>query len=209
MPQRPDVLCAGGCGKLLWRGRGSRPPGEATCRACRKVKSVPYQHQPDWVPKRQGLRKICSVCGTSFRTKTGRRTCSEQCLADGLCGLCVDCGTPTQRHPARGQRLCVACRDARRRARWRRKNAVRRGSEPVGRRLSIEELGERDGWRCHLCRKRVNPRWRAPDPRSATFDHLIPVSDGGNDSPENLRLAHWHCNSSRGAGGVVQLLLVG
>jgi 5-methylcytosine-specific restriction endonuclease McrA len=44
---------------------------------------------------------------------------------------------------------------------------------------------------------------------SATFDHLIPVSDGGTDAPVNLRLAHLSCNSRRGAGGVVQLLLVG
>jgi 5-methylcytosine-specific restriction endonuclease McrA len=75
--------------------------------------------------------------------------------------------------------------------------------------MTIAELGERDGWRCHLCRKRVYRRYRAPDPRSPTFDHLIPVSDHGDDAPENLRLAHLHCNSKRGAGGVVQLLLVG
>jgi 5-methylcytosine-specific restriction endonuclease McrA len=75
--------------------------------------------------------------------------------------------------------------------------------------MSIAELGLRDGWRCHLCRKSVDRRLRAPHPRSATFDHLNPVSHGGDDAPENLALAHWSCNSRRGAGGVVQLLLVG
>lgn len=75
--------------------------------------------------------------------------------------------------------------------------------------MTIEQLGTRDGWRCHLCRRRVNRLLRAPHRRSATFDHLIPVADHGDDSPANLRLAHWSCNSSRGAGGVVQLLLIG
>lgn len=79
----------------------------------------------------------------------------------------------------------------------------------VGPRLSIEQLGARDSWKCHLCRKRVSRSYRAPNPRSATFDHLIPIADGGTDVPENLRLAHWGCNSSRGTGGTVQLLLVG
>lgn len=34
MPHKPDVPCAD-CGKLIWRGRGCLPPGEATCRLCR------------------------------------------------------------------------------------------------------------------------------------------------------------------------------
>lgn len=75
--------------------------------------------------------------------------------------------------------------------------------------MSIHELGARDGWRCHLCRRRVSPRLRSPHRMSATFDHLVPVTDGGTDEPENLRLAHLTCNSSRGKRGTVQLLLVG
>jgi 5-methylcytosine-specific restriction endonuclease McrA len=75
--------------------------------------------------------------------------------------------------------------------------------------MSIEELCQRDGFRCHLCRRRVNPNLRAPHPRSATFDHLMPVSAGGNDDPANLALAHFGCNSSRGARGTVQLALIG
>lgn len=75
--------------------------------------------------------------------------------------------------------------------------------------MTIEMLGRRDGWRCHLCGKAVRQALRVPHPGAPTFDHLIPVSDGGDDSPQNLRLAHFRCNSLRGAGGVVQLLLIG
>lgn len=33
----------------------------------------------------------------------------------------------------------------------------------------------------------------------ATFDHIVPVSCGGTDRKENLRLAHAECNVKRGA----------
>jgi 5-methylcytosine-specific restriction endonuclease McrA len=110
---------------------------------------------------------------------------------------------------ARRRPLDQAARQAKRRAHWRRKNAIRRGAAHVGRNLTLEQLGERDGWRCHLCRRPVSSRLRSPHPRSATFDHLIPVSNAGTDAPENLRLAHRVCNTRRGVRGTVQLLLVG
>lgn len=52
---------------------------------------------------------------------------------------------------------------------------------------------ERDGGRCHLCRKKA--------PRHAFhLDHLIPLSKGGNHTHDNLAVAHASCNSRRGAG---------
>lgn len=36
MPRKPDTVCAGGCGRLLWSGTGSRPAGERICRPCRR-----------------------------------------------------------------------------------------------------------------------------------------------------------------------------
>lgn len=35
MAHKPDVPCAGGCGRLLWRGPGSLPEGKRMCRQCR------------------------------------------------------------------------------------------------------------------------------------------------------------------------------
>jgi 5-methylcytosine-specific restriction endonuclease McrA len=40
-----------------------------------------------------------------------------------------------------------------------------------------------------------------------TIDHLIPVSKGGADVPENVALAHRSCNCARGNRGAVQLRL--
>lgn len=42
---------------------------------------------------------------------------------------------------------------------------------------------------CHLCGR----------PGATTADHLIPRSQGGPDSLDNLRPAHHSCNSARGA----------
>lgn len=75
--------------------------------------------------------------------------------------------------------------------------------------MTLAELGGRDGWRCHLCRRRVNRVLVSPDPMSGTFDHLLPIADGGTDAPQNLALAHRICNTRRGRRGVAQLALVG
>jgi 5-methylcytosine-specific restriction endonuclease McrA len=73
----------------------------------------------------------------------------------------------------------------------------------------VVELGDRDGWRCHLCRKRVRRNLLWPHPQSGSRDHLIPVSKGGSNDPANLAFAHLKCNVDRQTGGNVQLLLVG
>lgn len=68
---------------------------------------------------------------------------------------------------------------------------------------------ERDGWACHVCLRRVDPSRTYPDSLSATIDHLIPLAEGGPDTPENVRLAHLCCNKRRGTWGAVQLILSG
>lgn len=47
------------------------------------------------------------------------------------------------------------------------------------------------GYLCHLCLKEIVRE----DEYSA--DHVIPRSKGGDNSIENLRPAHRHCNSAR------------
>lgn len=61
---------------------------------------------------------------------------------------------------------------------------------------------ERDAWTCHLCDKPVpsnlewdNETWQPDYP---SLDHVIPRSQGGQDTEDNLRLAHFECNWIRG-----------
>lgn len=75
--------------------------------------------------------------------------------------------------------------------------------------VPLLEIAERDGWKCHICRKKVDPKFKYPHPMSATRDHLIPLSHGGLHEKRNVKLAHWDCNRRRHDGGTAQLRLIG
>ena len=51
---------------------------------------------------------------------------------------------------------------------------------------------ERDGYQCYYCKKLLT-RF------TATLDHIQPVSQGGDNSLQNLITACMHCNSRRGS----------
>ena len=57
---------------------------------------------------------------------------------------------------------------------------------------------ERDGWICQLCGEGVDSAIASPDPRSASLDHIIPLSRGGVHAEVNCQLAHRSCNSRKG-----------
>lgn len=212
MPRNPDTPCAGGCGKILWGGRGSLPPGERMCRPCRTAAG-------GWRQSAMPMLQ-CPVCGGLFRRNNPRQqTCSVECGVSlrnqrpgGYRGTqtpkpCEQCGVETHRFASfSGTYFCVDCAEARRRARTQRRNLMRRAS---GEGMSIIELGDRDGWRCHLCGRRVDRRLDWPHPMSGSRDHLVPVVDGGTNDPANLALAHLRCNVSRQHRGPAQLLLFG
>ncbi|MSS84495.1 HNH endonuclease [Actinomycetaceae bacterium WB03_NA08] len=58
---------------------------------------------------------------------------------------------------------------------------------------------ERDGWICQLCGGPVDPELKRPDVMSASLDHVVPLSLGGDHSMENSQLAHLSCNSAKGS----------
>lgn len=60
------------------------------------------------------------------------------------------------------------------------------------------DIYERDGWKCQLCGKAVNPKLSFPNPACASLDHVIPLSRGGSHKTTNVQLAHLRCNTARG-----------
>ncbi len=52
---------------------------------------------------------------------------------------------------------------------------------------------------CWLCGQPIRYDLRAPHPASFTADHVVELHRGGTNDPENLRPAHYGCNSRRGA----------
>lgn len=55
----------------------------------------------------------------------------------------------------------------------------------------MAELWERDGDICYLCDHKL-------DPKTATIDHVIPLSKGGKDAMSNYKLTHAECNIGKG-----------
>lgn len=77
----------------------------------------------------------------------------------------------------------------------------RRHSHQKARRLRVTRLMARDGASCGICGGALD-RSIADEFSSEyiTFDHVTPLSKGGRDSFENIRLAHRRCNEARGNG---------
>jgi CRISPR/Cas system Type II protein with McrA/HNH and RuvC-like nuclease domain len=57
---------------------------------------------------------------------------------------------------------------------------------------------ERDNYQCHYCNKQLT-RF------TASLDHIQPVSEGGDNSFDNLVTACLHCNSRRGSRPVMEM----
>jgi 5-methylcytosine-specific restriction endonuclease McrA len=61
------------------------------------------------------------------------------------------------------------------------------------------EVYKRDGWLCGICGAEVDPAVLHPDPMSASLDHVVPLSKGGDHTRENSVLAHLICNIRKSA----------
>lgn len=172
--------------------------------------------------------KPCDSCGTDFEPKRrDQRFCSKPCLKrfhrDGAEACTVDgcdrrqrakglCSTHYNRQfHAGSQRRCPGD-PSRRRAQLRVKTQRRRARARDAEAEAVDRdvVGERDGWRCGICRCKVDGSLAYPHPRSASLDHIVPLSQGGRHVYQNVRITHLSCNCARGnRGGGEQLLLVG
>jgi 5-methylcytosine-specific restriction endonuclease McrA len=95
-----------------------------------------------------------------------------------------------------------------RKAELRRIRSERRAETYDG--VTDAEILERDRWRCGICGKRIGKSFRYPHPRSKSIDHVIPLSEGGDDTAANKRAAHLDCNRRRmNRGGGEQLAMIG
>lgn len=138
----------------------------------------------------------CENCEQGFTGTTRARYCSPLCRYVARYGAscrivrkrCSECGHEFT-HDARVERKrCgVECKDA----------AFYRKRKRPWRTLATQ-VHARDRFTCWLCGEGTSPTWSKSDPLSPTLDHVIPRSMGGGDSIDNLRTAHWVCNSVRG-----------
>lgn len=141
---------------------------------------------------RTGATVQCEICGAGFYAPPSReaaRFCSPQCHGDAK-----------RKFPPGESRRQAA----------RRRRAAKLAAEVE--RYSTQEIAERDGWRCQICKRPVPRSAAHPNPRSASIDHIVPLSEGGGDVKANVQLAHLKCNLSKGARSLPrgeQLRLIG
>lgn len=171
-------------------------------------------------------QRPCERCGVSFLvTRQAARFCSLRCSGrrdhPEICSV-AGCGKP---HRARG--LCSTHYNIEhvpdRHRRWpsdpeqrrrslrrkcQRRRAIAHGVEAES--VDRDRVGERDGWRCGICRRRVRRELLWPHPKSPSLDHIIPISQDGPHTYANCRIAHLVCNNLRSnKGGNEQLALIG
>jgi hypothetical protein len=181
--RKPDTPCSS-CGRLRYRGKGSRP--EIVCHECRR-QSPEYQQRKLQQQDREPRPVLSEEERRRRRREKDRRRRANF--------------TPEQK-----QRDATRTRNrsqARCRARHLRHALTWDG-------ITDEEILERDRWRCGICGRRIGKTYKYPHLRSKSIDHIIPLSEGGDDVAANKRAAHLGCNMARGnGGGGEQLLLIG
>ena len=153
---------------------------DAACVFCggevrRSATGIPHKYCSDSCVAKEARRRhvaegrVCSVDG-----------CGRAVAAKGLCG---------SHYSIEWGRLNPGKRSARAHRYRARKLAA--FVEDVGR---IEVL-ERDGWVCHICGESIGKELEFPHRLYGTLDHVIPLNKGGLHCLDNVKAAHWICNS--------------
>lgn len=193
-------LCSN-CGKEL---RGKRPVN-VVCHDCRRRE-----------PRHAVTAELeCCICGSEFvrydafsAERRGGRTGWKLNLAQPCCSKTCAMKLRAWRERNLSGKPYGGGRKAASRARRAAKAMTWDG-------VADDEIFERDGWRCQvpecLFRSRVIPRSiKYPDPRSASVDHIVPLSIEPDDTSANKRASHLKCNVARGNRmGAEQLALFG
>jgi hypothetical protein len=63
----------------------------------------------------------------------------------------------------------------------------------------VDDIGERDGWRCWLCDEPVDPRMSVNDARGPSVDSVMTKAKSKAKGVAVERLAHRGCNTRKGA----------
>lgn len=75
------------------------------------------------------------------------------------------------------------------------------GESAAKRHRQRHALGDRDGWVCRYCDAApVCPNCNPEALNHMTADHVIPKSNGGRGTPDNLVTACLPCNEAKGTG---------
>jgi hypothetical protein len=200
------------CAKPITQPRAAGNPRKTCSRKCRDAKRIALR------PKKPQTNKSCTICGLQFATSLDhQKTCSKPCSKERsrrhseakwlqkiesrpayklmTCAWCEeDLLWPSDKKGY--AKYHAECKKPARQSQYRIKS-IRRQTKLAGKRISHQEIAERDYYKCHLCGGTVDMGLPRTHRYGATLDHLTPLSLGGEDTPDNVKLAHWICNIRR------------
>lgn len=208
--RKESVTCSPGCASKWHNGRAIKAPQEKACCVCgewyltshpqkktcgnsscvAEYKRVAHKKRNERAKERQPkritkiVRRSCAVCGNRFEInyKLSTKTCSKECSLEN------------------GRRT---------------KNIRHDHRIPKEQRIdniTLKKLYKRDKGKCYLCGGGCDWNdWRVSDKGNKypgdnypTIEHVIPISRGGLNAWDNVRLAHWKCNIEK-ADGVLKI----
>lgn len=187
------VTCSPECAKVRRKGLGQNPLVEKTCIICGKTylskdirrttcgnaECVKKNKKSKQTVKRilKIVSRKCVICGNRFDVdyRLSNKTCSKSCSLENA-------------------RIVKKRRDRRHDKRISRDKRIDN--------ITLKKLYRRDKGKCYLCGGVCNwSDWRVSDKGNKypgdtypTIEHVVPISKGGFDSWDNVRLACWKCN---------------
>lgn len=194
---------------------------------CSPECSRQHHNQPNG-PRVFSLQRVCQICGKPFFSTSTALTCGDpECVKELKRArdlrayqkkreqqpvqlkpsVCVICGKPFERHLNSTQKTCSSeCSKELKRKRKQKRHDKRIPRDRRIDNISLKRLYERDKGICYLCGGKCDwEDWRTsasgnkyPGDKYPTIEHVVPVSSGGLDSWDNVRLAHWKCNLEKG-----------
>lgn len=212
---------------MLWGGGGKQaPPGEKTCLTCRRklrrranrlhligrtrraapivIPNAEVNHLVDIQTAFRGegrvrtlvmLGRLAAMNPSHYERWSSRDL--KIVLAKHGIEVGKSCGVMVVYNPQVGDRPSKALSTG---------QALRDLAKQMGDDITVSGLGERDKWRCHICRRKVAKRG-GRELGSPSIDHLVPTSHGGLHVWQNVALAHLACNTKRNNTGIAQLQL--
>lgn len=195
--KRPCSLC----GEPAWLTRGKQTTTHKACQTsshgargrydsgcrCPECKAYMAHRQAEYMAKRRNTPTTTLECSEP--------TCTTTRKAHGLCA----------KHLKRKQKADGTWKPSpsdawdtpRRLARYKTRKATIRGAIARGRHFTVDDLIARDGHDCGICGHTI-PAVTYPDMNSASIDHIVPISRGGEHALDNARATHLRCNIARG-----------
>ena len=153
----------------------------------------------------------CQICGNRLLTNKNQQVCSENCKRErrrrelyvvflakrklpSRSFDCLECGKQATSTWCNAKFCTERCsRIAHMRARRARKRRA------FVEHVYLYQLMQRDNNTCQICNKPVDTNAMVPSPYAPTVDHIVALANGGQHGYANCQLAHFLCNSRKGA----------